>query len=344
MSLPSKDDGVNRQAHARPFLLTVGDPLVAMMPTRPIGLDQSAELAIFTGGAEINTAIGACRLGIDSAWLGRVGDDPLGRRVLSTLLDEGVDTSLAVVDPGAATGLYLREWLSDGLRRPYYYRNGSAGSRLAAGDWPATWPDHLPPPAIVHVTGITSALSEDADAAVHSMIDRAVQLGSAISVDPNYRLALWPDVGAARRTLTELVYRADVLLLSEEDAQLLFDSAEPARVFSALEPFELQQVVLKRGARGAIVLDQTGYFEVDVEPAAEVIDPVGAGDAFNAGFLAATLGGLSAADAAQCGAWCGARAVERLGENSGYPRRDELPEGLQLAFTVAASDRVSVDD
>ena len=224
----------DRPPAATPSLLTVGDPLVALLPKIPVTLDETEELALYVGGAELNTAIGVRRLGVAASWLGRVGDDPLGRRVVRTLDAEGVDTSLVVVDPSHATGLYLREWLPDGLRRPYYYRHDGAGARLNADDWPTPWPATVPVPTVLHVTGITAALSVTAMRAVEAMVARATGLGSLISVDPNYRSRLWPNRVVARERLRKLVSVADVVLLSEEDADLLFDTTDPDRVRRAV--------------------------------------------------------------------------------------------------------------
>jgi 2-dehydro-3-deoxygluconokinase len=319
----------------RPFLLAVGDPLIALMPPEPISVEAADRLAVFVGGAEINVAIGVRRLGIEAGWLGRVGADPFGRRVVSVLEREGVETSMVLVDPRAPTGLYVREWLPDGARRPYYYRYNAAGAQLSACDWPQPWPSKLQAPRILHVTGITVALSPSAEEALHEIIDRAVALGATISVDPNYRSALWPDVPRARAALTRLAHRANLLLLSEEDAHVLFETDDPAAVFSAASDRGVSDLVFKRGARGAIVRYRGQTHEVAPEIAAREVDPVGAGDAFNAGFLAAIMRGLNSEIAGRCGAWCGARAVEQVGENEGYPLLAELPDDLRAAFAAS---------
>lgn len=310
-------------------MLAVGDPLIALLPSGPDTLDDCQELRLYTGGAELNTAVGASRLGVAAAWLGRVGDDPLGRRIRRTLEQEGVATSLMVVDPDAPTGLYLREWLPDGVRRPYYYRSDGAGTRLHSSDWPEHWPASLPAPTIVHLTGITSALSDGAATALHAMIEKARQVGASICLDPNFRPTLWPDQDRAREVLGVLVRQADLVLLSEEDGELLAGSDDPDRVLAAVDAGGHRAVVYKRGENGAIGWAGGQCAEVPAYPVSRTVDPVGAGDGFNAGFLAAWLNGATLADCLDCGAWCGARAVEVLGEHDGYPRADELPPRLR---------------
>lgn len=325
-----------------PLLLTVGDPVIALLPSGPDTVEECQELRLYTGGAELNTAVGASRLGMTTAWLGRIGDDPLGRRVRRTLENEGVITTLVVVDPVAPTGLYLREWLPDGVRRPYYYRSDCAGTRLRPDDWPPQWPTSLPVPDLVHLTGITSALSDGAADALQFMIERAKYLGAAISVDPNYRPALWPDRNRAKKLLSALARQADIVLLSEEDSQLLADSTDPDRVVEAMSAGCEQTVVFKRGEKGAIARAGEERAEVAAYPVSRAIDPVGAGDGFNAGFLVARLNNASLADCLDCGAWCGARAVEVLGEHNGYPTSDQLPPHLREL--IGASGAVHVVD
>lgn len=324
-------------AAGAPFVLAIGDPLIALMPNEPIGIDAADSLAIRVGGAEINTAIGVRRLGVAAGWLGRVGDDPFGRRVLATLEREGVERALAIVDPDAPTGLYVREWLADGRRRPYYYRRGAAGARLAADDWPQPWPHGVPLPNVVHATGITLAISATSSAALHAILDRAVDAGATISIDPNYRPALWPDATRAREALAHLARRADLLLLSEDDARALFGSDDPVVALAAAGELGASTVVFKRGARGAVVRHRGRDCEIAAAKVAREVDPVGAGDAFNAGFLAAIARGLDAELAARCGAWCGARAVECVGENDGYPTLADLPEDLRVAVTASTT-------
>src|SRR5947207_2087285 len=108
-------------------VVALGECLAVLYPPEPITLDAASTLAIDIGGAEGNLSIALSRLGHSARLIGRVGDDPFGRRIQTILAQEGVDTTFLVSDSGAPTGLYVREWLPDGERRVYYYRAGSAG-------------------------------------------------------------------------------------------------------------------------------------------------------------------------------------------------------------------------
>ena len=314
---------------SRETVVTLGEALVAIAPETPTGLDRAPALRMHPGGAEVNLAVGLARLGISAEWVGRLGDDPLGRLVLDALQAEGV-TARATIDADRPTGLYLREWLPDGTRRPWYYRRGSAGSALRPSDWrPERWHPDGAPYAWLHVTGITCALGPGPRATVGAAVRWAAGHGCQVSLDPNHRPQLWSD-DEARAALLPLLGSCSALLASVEDAELLFATAEPGAAIAAAHAAGVRTVVLKRGELGAIASDGRRTVEVPAVRAAAAVDPVGAGDAFDAGFLAALLrhpGRLR--DALTVGAQAGVRAVEVIGEHAGCPRLDELPADLR---------------
>ncbi len=310
-------------------VVTLGEALVAIAPETPTTLREAPALRMHPGGAEVNVAVGLARLGVRAEWVGRLGDDPLGQLVLHALEAEGV-TTRATIDAQRPTGLYLREWLPDGTRRPWYYRRGSAGSALCPDDWrPERWYPDGAPYSWLHVTGITCALGPSPRATVEAAVQWAGGHGCMVSLDPNHRPQLWSD-DDARGALLPLVASCSALLLSVEDAELLFATAEPGAAIAAAHAAGARTVVLKRGALGAVASDGKVTAQVPAASVAGPVDPVGAGDAFDAGFLAALLrhpDGLG--DALAVGAHAGARAVEITGEHAGCPRLADLPGDLQ---------------
>jgi 2-dehydro-3-deoxygluconokinase len=287
-----------------------------LYPPDPVTIDDSASLLWDIGGAEANLSIALARLGHSARFISRVGDDPFGRRVRAVLDAEGVDTSALQVDSGAPTGVFFREWLPDGARRVFYYRAGSAASRLAPAD---LTPELFAGAKIVHLTGITPALSASCAAACLQALELAKAAGALVSFDPNYRPRLWPPE-TARAALLPLMRQTDILLMGHEDARAALGVEDEEAMLEAGAALGPPIVVLKRAERGAVALAEGRRVEVPAAPITHMLDPVGAGDGFDAGFLAGHLRGWHLEESLALGAKVGAAAVERLGDYAGYPR------------------------
>jgi 2-dehydro-3-deoxygluconokinase len=221
-----------------------------------------------------------------------------------------------IVDPEAPSGLFFREHLPDGRRRVYYYRKGSAASRLCPEDLNPEWFAGV---RIIHLTGITPALSESCAAACRCAIQLARQAGALVSFDPNFRPKLWSKE-AARAALIPLMRQADFLLMGHEDAEALFGETDVDRALQAGAGLGARWVVLKRAEDGASLLADGKRLDVPACVVERVVDPVGAGDGFNAGFLTGWLQGWDMARAMGLGARVGAAAVSVSGDYAGYPR------------------------
>ena len=300
-------------------VVTAGETMALVVPTAPGRLRHAANLTLSVGGAESNVAIGLARLGLDASWVSVLGDDELGELVLSRLRAEGVDCSAVRRAQDRPTGLYLREEVAGALR-VWYYRRGSAAATLAPG---AFGPEVLAGASYLHLTGITGALSPECSAFLPWAARTAREAGVRVSYDVNYRSRLWSpeEARAATEALLPLV---DVLLVGHEEAAALWpEDGGPEQSLRRLAASGPTEVVLKLGAEGcrAVVggatLASPGF-------AVREVDPIGAGDAFAAGYLAASLWGwppearLRAANA--MGAYC----VQNLGDYEGLPSRREL--------------------
>ncbi len=293
------------------MLVTIGEALAVMNAAEPGPLRHTRTFHLTIAGAETNVAIGAARLGTRVAYAGRVGDDEFGRLVRSTLRGEGVDVSALHTDSSAPTALMVKEHRLPGVIGVNYYRSGAAGSRLTADDLPVSL---IRDAGLLHVSGITPALSPEARAAVFA----AVELAPRVSVDVNYRSRLWA-ADEARPVLADLAARADILFAGEDEAELLTGSCAP----EALAGFGASEVVVKRGALGCVALC---LGEPLTCPARSVraVDSVGAGDAFAAGYLADRLAGREPAEALRTAVTTGAFAVTQHGDWEGLPFRSEL--------------------
>ncbi len=300
-------------------LLTFGETLALLAAPGPGALRGHRTLDLSFGGAESNVAIGAARLGVPARWIGRVGDDEFGHMILEGIAAEEVDVSGAITDGEAPTALMVRERVTGLGRRVTYYRRGLAGSRLAPGDVPES---AVAAAALLHVTGITPAISASARDAVFGAVEAARAAGVPVSLDVNHRPALWDDA-AARGCLADLAGRVDILFAGEDEAELLVGAGTAQELARAIHRLGAERVVVKRGDQGAVAVDEgeRGIAAVAVD----CVDTVGAGDAFVAGYLAELLAGAAPAVRLATAAFCGARACTVADDWSGGPRRDELP-------------------
>jgi 2-dehydro-3-deoxygluconokinase len=295
-------------------LFTFGETmgLIAADGIGPLAHARSFGFGI--GGAESNVAVGVARLGGKATWLGRVGPDSTGDLIAARLTAAGVRT-LALRDE-AFTGLMVRYRRSGAFAHVDYHRAGSAGSRLTPADIPSA---EVTRASVLHVTGITPALSESARAAVFQSIETAKSAGVTVSVDVNYRSKLWSRFDAAP-VLRDLVARADVAFAGPDEAALFVDPADALGEMAKLGPAE---VVIKDGARGCSALIDGELHHVAAVPVT-VVDPVGAGDAFVAGYLADRMAGATPAARLATAIAAGAFAVTVPGDCEGLPDRDEL--------------------
>jgi len=300
-------------------LLAVGETM-ALLTTPEVGrLRHAGSLTLGVAGAESNVAIGARRLGCPAAWVGRVGDDELGALVVSRIRAEGVDVGGVVRDPGAPTSLMLKERRTAAMVRVLYYRRHGPGSRLEPGDLD---PAQVAAAGVLHVTGITPALSDSARATVEHAVELAREARVPVSFDLNYRSALWPADRAAA-VCRDLAARADLVFASDDEAELLGLEGDPADLARGLAGLGGGQAVVKLGERGAVAAVDGRVHVVDPVPV-QAVDPVGAGDAFVAGYLAETLAGRPVPERLATAAACGAFAVTVPGDWEGLPSRDEL--------------------
>jgi 2-dehydro-3-deoxygluconokinase len=267
-----------------PDIVCLGESLAAFRPARPgQSLATAEDFSRGAGGAESNVACTLARAGHRVRWVSRLGRDGFGDRLLAVIAAAGVDVSAVRRDPARPTGIYFR---TDGDRgrdlETVYYRAGSAASAMSPATVPPeSWTDAR----VLHLTGITAALSADCAALLRELT--APRPGRPlISFDVNHRPQLWP-AGRAGPMLRDLADASDLVFVGEDEAEAVWGiTGGPAAIRAALPG--PATVVVKRGARDAVLLTRGRTIRVSA-PRAEVVAPVGAGDAFAAGYLSALL-------------------------------------------------------
>lgn len=310
-------------------LVTLGETMGVLAADEIGPLRNGHRMVLGIAGAESNVAIGVSRLGHQVAWIGRVGADQVGRLVLRELRGEGVDVTHAVTDPAASNGLMLKVHRTTATSEVLYARRDSAGSRLCPDDLPE---DVIASARVLHVTGVTTALSASARSTVFRAVELARSNGVWVSFDVNHRARLWPDDEAAA-VVSELVKQCDVVFASEPEAALVVGACEPEDAATRLTALGPWHAVIKRGELGYVaVIDGEAFAGPAVS--VRVADPVGAGDAFVAGYLASWLDGAPPARSLETANLVGAFAVAVPGDWEGLPTQDELAAFARRADAV----------
>jgi 2-dehydro-3-deoxygluconokinase len=288
-------------------LVTFGEAMVRLTPPASQRLEQAHTFDAYVGGGELNVAVAAARLGISSRWVSRLPENALGNMIAGRAREQGVDVHAERTGDGRA-GLYFAEMgAAPRASSVLYDRAGSAISRIKPGS--VDWTSVFVGTRWFHVSGITPALSESAAKVTAEALLAAKKAGLTVSYDLNYRSKLW-SAEKARATQEPLMEHVDVLMTTEEDTRVVFgigsgradsyermDSDSYTHVALALEKrFGLQAVavtlrenprVLLNGWSAIVAADGNIYraplYEV------EVVDRIGAGDAFSAGLIVSRL-------------------------------------------------------
>jgi len=338
-----------------PDTVCIGESMVILLPEQPGPLEDADRFRRSVGGAESNVACGLAALGTSASWISRVGDDGFGRLIRAELAGHGVNTSGVIVDPHRPTGLYVKEIggrtdsphdLGPGRSSLHYYRTGSAASALSPAtlDAPAA-AALLAAARLIHLSGITAALGqmsgEDGGRRlVETVFDRR-RAGQLVSFDLNWRPGLWRRPSFERRgpeTLAALADRADIVLLGVDEAEQVFGTPDPHGLRALLPGPRV--LIVKDGEHGVIAFDGE---DVVTEPAlrVDVVEPVGAGDAFAAGYLAGLLRGYDQKRRLRLGHLCAASTLVVHGDHGALPSTDVLDALLGCRPSQWSATRVS---
>lgn len=267
-------------------VLCMGEALVQLTPPAGVRLADAGDLHASLGGAEANVAVTLAGLGVDTAWAGYLGADPLGDGLERQFRSAGVDTSLVVRRDDAPSGVYFKDPSPDGSH-PYYYRSGSAASLMNAAT-ARSWAAKVSP-RVVHVGGIAPLLSASAESFSRAIVvDRAFS-NAIVSFDVNHRTAL-----STTRTpslLADLATAADIVFVGLDEAERLWGTHSTDDVRDHLG--DAGVLVVKDGKREAVAFADGLRIAVPAQRV-DVVEPTGAGDAFAAGWLSSWLDDASA--------------------------------------------------
>lgn len=315
-------------------VVTIGESMILFQPMTENPIQYAPVFTKTIGGAESNVAIGLTRLGKNVRWISRVGDDAFGKYLLSVLAGERVDISQCIIDKSEATALYFKDFKGTQDPTVYYYRKGSAASKLKPEDIQPTWMDgarHL------HVTGITPALGKHTAEAMLKTMKLAKEKGLTISFDPNIRRKLWSE-DEARKVIIEMIPLCDIFMPGIDECHFLFGEKEMDEYGEAILQLGPSAVIMKLGEKGSMAVTKEYTLTSDGFKVDRIVDTVGAGDAFATGCLSILLDVPNLTDALkdihslrdviqvaiERGNRLGALALQFKGDWEGLPTLEEL--------------------
>ncbi|SDO02992.1 sugar kinase [Alkalicoccus daliensis] len=306
-------------------IITIGDGMITMNPKTRGPLRFSNEFERKAGGAELNLAVGAARLGLASGWISRVGNDEFGQYILNFMRGEGVDVTDVVKEDGYNTPLNFKEIREDGSGSTHYYRFPSPTETITAETLQNS---KIKEAKIFYLSGVFPSLRPENVSLLHQAISIAKENGAKIALDPNIRLKLW-SVESAREALLSFLPHVDIVLSGEEEAAQLFGDQTLEAHIQEFQSYGVETVAVKRGEKGAAgkTADEEVVYASSVK-AAKVVDTVGAGDGFNAGFLYGILQDWPLEKTLQFANQVGSMVVAVSGDNEGLPLLEEVAEAL----------------
>jgi 2-dehydro-3-deoxygluconokinase / 2-dehydro-3-deoxygalactonokinase len=309
-----------------PDVVTLGESLIQLNAVTRGPLRHVTLFERHVAGAETTVAVCVRRQGLSSGLITRVGDDEFGKCILNWVRGEGVDTSQIRVDTEAPTGIYFvqRGFPIPSESKMFYYRKGSAGSRISPSD---VDPDYLGAAKLFHTTGITPALSENALEATRKALEISISNNLIVSFDTNIRPVLWGSIDNAVRVLTPIIEKVDILFTDPRDASILLNVQDVDQMIDGFLKFGVETVVLKMGRKGAIAASRREKVSVQ---ALEVYveDPIGAGDAFAGTFITSRLKGRSLEESLKRAVIAGSLVVTVRGDEECLPSEEEVDANI----------------
>lgn len=297
-------------------ILTIGEPL---MELSDIGDKEKGRVYLpGFGGDTSNFAVAAARQGAKVKYLTRVGADTFGNQFIELWQNEGIDTSLVEQDLNAHTGVYFITHTEEGHQFAYM-RKGSAASRLEPKN---VKEETISGIRLLHVSGISQAISDTACDAVFRAIEIARAKGVMVSYDPNLRLKLWP-IARARAVILATAVQSDIFLPSLEDSQQLLNMNEPSQIIDYYLRLGIKMVALKLGKQGVLVASAAGHDYVEGFKVA-TIDATGAGDTFDGAFCTQILNGELPTSAARYANAAAALSTKGYGAVLPIPYKDSV--------------------
>ncbi|SEM87505.1 2-dehydro-3-deoxygluconokinase [Paenisporosarcina quisquiliarum] len=311
-------------------IISIGDGLITFDPVSkgPLRFVNQFERKI--GGAELNVLIGCARLGLKTGWISRLGKDEFGRHIVNTVRGEGIDVGEVILEEGYPTSLNFKEVQESGTGKTFYYRHKSPTETITPDLLPV---GYIKSSKILHVTGVYPAINQNNRDVILKAIQIAKENGVKVSFDPNIRLRLWTEEEARETIISYLPY-VDYLLAGKEELELIFETTKTEEIIQELSHYSCEKIVMKDGENGASVLLDGKWFHSKAPKVVKVVDTVGAGDGFDAGFLYGVLQNWPIEKTLEFANTIGSMVVQVSGDNEGLPYLEEVQAKLGLLNVI----------
>jgi fructokinase len=310
-----------------------GELLVDMVSDADSSLAQAPRFLKAPGGAPANVAVGLARLGIPTAFVGQVGNDPFGHWLRDTVAQENVDTKYLRMSEAARTTIAFVATRTDGKKDICFYRNPGADAQFSPDDFDATVLENA---QVLHCGSVSLSLNPCCDAQFDA-VEKARAKGVLISYDPNWRPSLWNDLEAAHELVWKMMPLSDIVKVADEEWEFVTGTSDFAAGAAKIRALGPKLVIITRGADGAYFNYEGSEGEV-AGFVAKAIDTLGAGDAFVAGMLSqilerglqSTLNAAALQETVRFANACGALATLKPGGIPSLPTRSEVEQFLAL--------------
>lgn len=309
-----------------PDIISVGECMIELFAEKPIG-----EADIFSrslAGDTLNILVAAQRLGSTTGYITLVGRDPFTDYLLDTWKNESIDTSQVKIVNGF-NAVHFVSLTPSGDREFTYYRQGSAPSKIEPKDLD---PEYIGDAQILHVSGISQAISNTARATILEAVRIANDRGTCVSYDPNYRHQLW-SADEAKQAMVEIFPYVDYFLPSSPvDTETLLGTKDPYEAILIAQQKGVNKIAVTCGSDGAIIGFGEQIFDIPAYPCGEIVDTTGAGDAFNGAFLHGLLTGKTVEDSARLGSVAAGLKIRGRGALTAMPTKTEILTVLDKSF------------
>ncbi|WP_080849015.1 sugar kinase [Cytobacillus gottheilii] len=317
-------------------IVTIGEAMGLFVSDEFGPLEKVQKFTRSIAGAELNVSVGMARLGHEVYYATQVGNDPLGKSIKRFIESEHISSSFVFESNDYATGLQMKEKVTEGDPHVASFRKGSAASRIGLDQFKEVDFSKFD---VVHLTGVFLALSSETKAVSHFFAEEGRKAGATITFDPNLRPNLWNSQEEMVQSINDLAAKCDLVLPGISEGKILTGFDTPEEIADYYLHKGVKLVVIKLGEKGAYAKGQDYEgtyikgFKVD-----EIIDTVGAGDGFAAGVISGLSEGLSIEDSVIRGNAIGAIQLSSPGDNEGLPTREKLEHFIESAGSIKTAN------